>query len=352
MLASCVPQQIHYNPAIQELGCRVISIELPDWYCNDLDYEEFDFSGFARLQSLEIGENSFGSVKRFRLEGMPELRSLKIGSESFTGIKRYCWMDEINFSTVNSFDESKSFHILNCDLLESIELGAFCFCDFSGEFELKNLRSLRSITFGIIDDVSFNFCGSRCVIQGIVRACVFILDLPSLQKLVFGQFSFYGCPLLTLAKLDSLESILIGENCFCSVKTFLLNGLDALKWIHINKDSFTKVTSFLWNDPKQKTAHLNDPKKTFHILNCKSLESIMIDEFCFSDFQGEFELLNLPSLNYLKIGSLTDESVNFRYSQCVIRSIAIVVFVIRRSSKSKRSRHGKWGISRLLPNCF
>ena len=142
------------------------TIELPDWCCNDVEYQDFDFSRFACLQSLVIGENSFGSVKRFRLEGMPELRSLKIGSESFTGLKKQCWQDNIDFSQSKSFDALKSFSILNCDLLESIEIGIFCFCDFAGEFELRNLPSLQSIKFGDMHDPSFNFCGASCVIQG------------------------------------------------------------------------------------------------------------------------------------------------------------------------------------------
>ena len=166
MLSSCVPSQLRYDPTIQELDCLVTTIELPDWCCNDAEYQDFDFSRFACLQSLVIGENSFGSVKRFRLEGMPELRSLKIGSESFTGLKKQCWQDNIDFSQSKSFDALKSFYILNCDLLESIEIGIYCFCDFAGEFELRNLPSLQSIKFGDMHNPSFNFCGASCVIQG------------------------------------------------------------------------------------------------------------------------------------------------------------------------------------------
>lgn len=166
LLSSCVPMQFYYNPTIQELDCLVTSIELPDWCCNEADYQDFDFSRFACLQSLVIGENSFGSVKRFRLEGMPELRSLKIGAESFTGMKKYCWEDSIDFSQTQSFDEQKSFSIVNCDLLESIEIGIFCFCDFAGDFELRNLPLLQSIRFGDMSNPSFNFCGTSFVIQG------------------------------------------------------------------------------------------------------------------------------------------------------------------------------------------
>ena len=39
----------------------------------------------------------------------------------------------------------KSLHLLNCELLESIQIGEDSFSDFAGEFELMNLPSLQSI---------------------------------------------------------------------------------------------------------------------------------------------------------------------------------------------------------------
>ena len=63
-------------------------------------------------------------------------------------------------------NQSKSFHILNCESMESIEIGEWSFCDFAGQFELKNLPSLQSIQLGTIRKNSFNFCFSSFVIQG------------------------------------------------------------------------------------------------------------------------------------------------------------------------------------------
>ena len=116
---------------------------------------------------------------------------------------------------------------------------------------------------------------------------------------------------------------------------FVLDGLNALKWIKIEKNSFTKVDDTMWKDPNIMTADLNDPKKSFHIMNCELLQAIVIGEFCFSDFQGEFELLNLPSLQTLQIGSLENDSLNFRYASCVVRSIASVLQVRARSSPTQ-----------------
>ena len=64
-------------------------------------------------------------------------------------------------------DESKSFHILNCESLESIEIGEYSFSDFGGEFKLKNLPQLQSIQIGTVGSESYNFHWSSFVIQGI-----------------------------------------------------------------------------------------------------------------------------------------------------------------------------------------
>ena len=122
--------------------------------CNDIDYTTFDFSRFTRVESIEIGDDCFASVQRFQIDGLNRLKSLKIGKNSFSQNK-------------NGNDSSKSFHILNCESLEWIEIGAWSFSDFGGDFELKNLPQLQSIQIGTIGSWSDNFYYSSFVIRGI-----------------------------------------------------------------------------------------------------------------------------------------------------------------------------------------
>ena len=56
---------------------------------------------------------------------------------------------------------------MNCESLESIEIGEYSFSDYAGEFELKNLPQLQSIQFGIIGRDSYNFHDASFVIRGI-----------------------------------------------------------------------------------------------------------------------------------------------------------------------------------------
>ena len=91
-----------------------------------------------------------------------------------------------------------------------------------------------------------------------------------------------------------MESIEIGNDCFASVKTFRIDGLNRLKTIKIGNNSFTQ----------KKNSNGNIKSKSFHILNCESLESIQIGQYSFSDYAGKFELKNLPQLQSIQIGTI------------------------------------------------
>ena len=125
--------------------------------------------------------------------------------------------------------------------------------------------------------------------------------------------------------LLNLESIEIGNDCFGSVQTFQIDGLNRLKTIKIGNNSFTQ----------KRYRYENDKSKSFHILNCESLESIQVGEKSFSDFAGEFELKNLPQLQSIQIGTIGSYSGNYHHSSFVIRGIVLIlIIVMNRSSKS------------------
>ena len=108
------------------------------------------------MESIEIGNDCFGSVQTFKIDGLNRLKTIKIGKNSFTK-KKYSSGD----------DKSKSFYILNCESLESIQIGEYSFSDYAGEFELKNCPQLQSIQIGVIGSYSCNFYNSSFVIRGI-----------------------------------------------------------------------------------------------------------------------------------------------------------------------------------------
>ena len=99
------------------------------------------------------------------------------------------------------------------------------------------------------------------------------------------------------------------------MKTFKINRLNRLKTIKIGNNSFTQ----------KKNSAGDDKSKSFHILNCESLESIQIGNYSFSDFGGEFELKNLPQLLSIQIGTIGRYSYNFYWSSFVIRGIELIL---------------------------
>ena len=137
-----------------DVSLQVTDLTISSNCCNDLN--ALDLNRFQWLRSIEIGNECFGSVKTFKIDGLNELKTIKIGNNSFTQKKNS-----------SGEDKSKSFHILNCESLESIQIGERSFSDFAGEFELKNLPQLQSIQIGTIGSDSYSFCWSSFVIRGI-----------------------------------------------------------------------------------------------------------------------------------------------------------------------------------------
>ena len=157
--------KVYYFDFIQSIDSSITSIIIPNWTCNDIDYTIFDFSRFSLVESIEIGNDCFASVQTFKIDGLNRLKTLKIGYNSFTQEK---------YGHGN--DESKSFHILNCESLESIQIGGCSFSDFAGEFELKNLPQLQSIQIGTIGSYSTNFHNnSSFVIRGIELILIIVM---------------------------------------------------------------------------------------------------------------------------------------------------------------------------------
>ena len=197
---------------IRLLDTTISTLVIPDNSCNQNELTILDLSIFTLVESIEIGESCFQSVKIFKIEGLNRLKSLKIGNCSFTrarnneatneaklfhilnceslecieidvecfGSYQEFLIDGLNrlktikigensfsyYSNGNNCDKSKSFHILNCESLESIQIGRYGFNDFGGEFELKNLPQLQSIQIGTMNNESSNFQNSSFMIRG------------------------------------------------------------------------------------------------------------------------------------------------------------------------------------------
>ena len=122
--------------------------------CNSENLSVLYLDIYTNLKSIEIGNKNMKHTKSFVITGLIQLESLRIGGNSFT-------MNRNGHGN----DRSRSFHVLNCDKLKLIEIGQYSFSDYAGEFELKNLPSLKSIRIGVAGDESHNFYYSDMIIE-------------------------------------------------------------------------------------------------------------------------------------------------------------------------------------------
>ena len=127
----------------------------------------------------------------------------------------------------------------------------------------------------------------------------------------------YPSSVLDWNQYHFVNDLIIGDSNFQNVGNFQIDGLDQLTSLKIGKNSFTK----------NKNSYGNDSSRSFHILNCIELKSIEIDNYSFSDYGGEFELKNLPSLISIKMGSY-----NFHHSSFKIKGILIYQYIMNRFS--------------------
>ena len=130
-----------------------------------------------------------------------------------------------------------------------------------------------------------------------------MLDFPSLRTLTIGNESFKQVTSFTINTLPSLETIDIGDNCFGAIASNIyINSFPELTSLKIGRYSFYDETSD------------NRVNCTFQLFNCSQLFSIEIGEYSFGKYEGILNLLSLPALQNLTIGSIENESNNFMYS--------------------------------------
>ena len=138
---------------LENLSSNVTSLIMGSNICNSNSITLFNLTNFEYLELIDIGSDNLIYVNRFVINGLNHLKSLKIGMNSFTR---------------TGDNPSRSFHILNCIELESIEIGHHSFSDYGGGFELNNLPKLSTIKIGEIGSDSSNFYYSSFVIKGII----------------------------------------------------------------------------------------------------------------------------------------------------------------------------------------
>lgn len=127
-------------------------------------------------------------------------------------------------------------------------------------------------------------------------SCDYIQSIPSTNTTII--LPDWTCNDLNYTTFDfsrftNLAYLEIGSESFKPVKIFRIENMNKLSKLIIHNNSFAY-------DYYEELLY----EALFRIDNCESLESIEIDSSSFADYSGEFNLLNLPSLQSIKIGTL------------------------------------------------
>ena len=139
---------------LNEITMDVERLVIDSLSCNDLT--SLNLNRYELLKSIIIGNDCFENVNDFMIDGLNRLKLLKIGWGSFR-----------NRKGVGRQKSNRSFSVLNCIELESIDIGGYSFNDF-GNFKLNNLPKLITIKIGEVGNCSSNFCRSSFEIKGVI----------------------------------------------------------------------------------------------------------------------------------------------------------------------------------------
>ena len=150
----------------------------------------FNLSPFSHLKSVTIGDDSFGSPIEFMVNGLNDLISIHVGMNSFTR-SRYSRAERSN----------REFHVKNCVSLRELIIGRYSFSDYC-VFDLSNLPQLRTISIGTVEQSNNFYYAYDVHLIGENEWEESLKDLPSLDSISVGSYSFGGCDSVRFESYD------------------------------------------------------------------------------------------------------------------------------------------------------
>ena len=114
---------------------------------------------------------------------------------------------------------------------------------------------------------------------------------------------------LDLSSFSNLKELEVGDYSFSFVNEMKLIGLSRLESVVIGKNSFTK----------KKNGTGKDSTRRFYLKNCERLRELKIGRYSFSDY-SVCEIDNVPSLEVIEMGELSEYSHNFYYASLELKS--------------------------------
>ena len=136
--------------------------------CNDNSITSMSFTSYPLLKTIQINKNSFGNVITLTISNLTNLKTLQVNENSFVKVTTLTISNLPSLISINigqnGFTQSMNWYglntnrnavIKNCTQLKELVIGNYAFSDY---YSLE------------------------------------ISSLPSLERLVFGEYSFYHSP--------------------------------------------------------------------------------------------------------------------------------------------------------------
>ena len=121
--------------------------------CNAEELKSLDLTKLQNLRELHVGDDCFKHVETVVIDGLKYLESVVVGECSFR-------KEEM----ITNQPTCRSLHLINCDSLKDLTIGAFSFSDYS-VFEIDHVPSLESLEIGDLNEESYNFHNADLVLR-------------------------------------------------------------------------------------------------------------------------------------------------------------------------------------------
>ena len=130
---------------LNALSSTVTEIIVENRCCRDPSFTVLDLTRFTNVRRIVIGHDAFMYVNQVTITGLSKLESVEIGENSFTKFK-------------NSYgnDPNRHFYLQSCPKLKSLKIGRYSFSDYT-VCVIESVSALETIEMGYLNTESYNF---------------------------------------------------------------------------------------------------------------------------------------------------------------------------------------------------
>lgn len=205
--------------------------------------QELNLDVCRYLQVLVVGSNACQHCTSFTVTHLSRLCSITIGKNAFSQYGSRLELLLAESETILHQQRSCVFRDLCA--LTYITIGEGSFSDYSS-FTIEHTPKLHSLQIGLASSGAKRVTPSCCFFYATVLG---VEDMDSLERIAFGNFSFYHTSDITISNVPHLQQLLVGSACFFrrlgGRRVLNMASLPILSLLMFQDQSFSSVHSIL-----------------------------------------------------------------------------------------------------------